>query len=218
MDHDTCLTCLWEVEELQQLAVITLAHQDEQPPAERNFLWQCSPEGTHSSAPGAALFPTTCNLGEEWLQLCRSRLKWGAGVYEQNALPLLKAISTSTCQVEGSCQAHDIRVMSHYLAAGTYTTLPYALWGMEGKRNRDGIKHRQLVPGLKVDHSKLGQASRLQLDPKWSACRPVHTASLTAFFRKLTPASPTGSGRGKATAVPRENESDPMEVDLHSSP
>ena len=51
MDHDTCLTCLWEVEELQ-LAAVTLDHQDEQPPAERNFVWQYSPEGAHSYVPG----------------------------------------------------------------------------------------------------------------------------------------------------------------------
>ena len=33
-------------------------------------------------------------LSEAWLQLYQTRLKWGAGVYEQNVLPLLRAIST----------------------------------------------------------------------------------------------------------------------------
>ena len=54
MDHDTCLTCLWEVEELGQLASVTLELQEEQPNIQHDHVWQYSPEAKHACVPGSS--------------------------------------------------------------------------------------------------------------------------------------------------------------------
>ena len=54
MDHDTCLTCLWEVAELRELASTDLRYRGTQPPVSSNLLWQHSPEGLPAYPPGDA--------------------------------------------------------------------------------------------------------------------------------------------------------------------
>ena len=54
MDHDTCLTCFWEVEELRHLVATGLAYEAAQPLLQKNHVWRYCPEGPSAHVPGQA--------------------------------------------------------------------------------------------------------------------------------------------------------------------
>ncbi len=175
------------------------------------MVWADS-EGNSVLTEGAPPVPTTSNLGPEWLRHYQRNLRWGAGVYEQNVLPLLRALSTDQFDVAYlpghdcfmarrfqaaavpppfvHCYGRDKQPMTSYLEAGRCSTLPFALWGQEGHKplwafpDKAGVKHWRVIPGVRIDYGKLGIAPATGC-PSWAPCSPVYTRSLAAAVLTL---------------------------------